>query len=275
MLLRLSSAVAASFLLASAAVADTTAPANEGEHLTKSSAAFESSYEAAMAKLAGSGLEDSLKTPKLGAVSNDELKRLTKLIKSETPIAGVSKGDAKLSYDIILQPGHYGRLKGKTGASGKVVSERALNSYFVAQIAKQLRADGHKVLVVPADGVTRGLKAKIFLAIHADGSPRACSTGPSLGYAGDADMFSMHAIGQGLAHAFGYDYGDFRKDNYTAGESDYYMFKRMNTSMLKGILEVGEVTCDKSEQQLIASSKEITFNVASALSFLAKLQAAD
>jgi N-acetylmuramoyl-L-alanine amidase len=269
---RLSIAALALTVWAGAATANPAAEPDDGTHLARSSTSFDASYDAAVAKLAGSGLEETLKVPKLGAVSNDELKLLTQQIKKETPIPGVSKGDIKLSYDIILQPGHYGRLKGKTGASGKVVSERAINNYFVTQIAKHLTAEGLKVLVVPADGVARGLKAKIFLAIHADGSERGCTAGPSLGYDDQEDMFPMHAIGQGLAHAFGYDYADFRKDNYTVGLAEYYMFKRVNTTMLKGILEVGEVTCEKSEQQLIASSKEITFNVASALSYLAKLQ---
>jgi hypothetical protein len=85
----------------------------------------------------------------------------------------------------------------------------------------------------------------------------------------------MHAIGTGLAHAFGYDYSDFRKDNFTVNEAKYYMFQRVEAPMLKGLLEVGEVTCAKSEDRLITSSREITNNVAAALSYLARLEAAN
>jgi N-acetylmuramoyl-L-alanine amidase len=226
-----------------------------------------------MTKLSGKGFEDTLKNPVIGAIASSEVAKLTKTIRAEKPIAGVSRGDASVAYDVILQPGHYGRKKGATGASGAKISERALNAHIVRQIAEQLAGKGLKVLVVPADGVQKGLKAKIFLAIHSDGSPKSCSTGPSLGYEDSHDVLSMHAIGAGLAHAFGYDYADFRKDNFTVNESKYYMFHRVNTTMLKGLLEVGEVTCARSEAKLISSSREISSNVAAALFFVTQLQA--
>jgi hypothetical protein len=255
-----------------AARADTADATDDGTHLATSSKAFSDSYEAAMAKLSSDGFEKTLKTPGFGAMANMDVSSITRDIRAEKPIAGVSAGDPAMQYDVILQPGHYGRKKGRTGASGAVVSERALNAHFVSEIAKQLSAGGLKVLVVPADGVKKSLNAKIFLAIHADGSAKACSTGPSLAYEHSSDLLSIHAIGAGLAHAFGYAYEDFRKDNYTADEHKYYMFRRVNTTMLKGLLEVGEVTCARSETRLITASREISFNVASALAFLVHLK---
>ena len=261
--------------VAGPALADTTDGPDDGTHITTNSQAFSDSYDAAVAKLAQSGFEATLENPSFGAMASGDIARITALIKAEKPIAGVSAGDPSLTYDVILQPGHYGRKTGKTGASGAKISERALAAHIVGGMASQLRAAGLKVLVVAADGSKRGLRAKIFLAVHADGSPKACTTGPSLGYAANSNPFAMHAIGMGLAHAFGYDYDKFRKDNFTNNEAGYYMFHRVSTTVLTGLLEVGEITCAKSENRLISSSRQITKNVAGALAYLARLEAGE
>jgi N-acetylmuramoyl-L-alanine amidase len=262
-------------LITGSAIADNADGPDDGTHLSTSSQAFADSYESSMAKFAQSGFEATLETPGFGAMASGDIAKVTALIKAEKPIAGVSAGDPSLTYDVILQPGHYGRKKGKTGASGAKISERALAAHIVGGMASQLRAAGLKVLVVPADGSKRGLKAKIFLAVHADGSTKKCATGPSLGYAANSNPFAMHAIGMGLAHAFGYDYDKFRKDNFTNDEASYYMFHRVSTTVLTGLLEVGEITCAKSESRLISSSRQITKNVAGALAYLARLEAGE
>ena len=82
----------------------------------------------------------------------------------------------------------------------------------------------------------------------------------------------MHAIGFGLARAYGYDYGDFRKDNFTVDEHHYYMFDKVSAPVLTGLLEVGELTCEASEQKLIGSANAISNNVASAIVYIAQTE---
>jgi len=144
-------------------------------------------------------------------------------------------------------------------------------------IAQSLRSDGDSVLVISADNYLLptsrnaafdGLRAKVFLAIHADGSVRPCSTGPSLGYQSDSSLLAMHTVGLGLAYALGYNYSDFNRDNFTANEARYYMFKQVEADRLAGLLEVGELTCPASEKQLITSSKLIGLNIARAVNFI-------
>ncbi len=270
MIRRLACAVSvAAFSFAAVAVADD--EVDDAAHLTKSSEAFEAGADAAMVELS-KGFADNLETRGLGALSDGEVKAAVATIKKEIPIEGISVGKAGDSYDIILQPGHYGRKKGFTGATGARVAERALTAHLVKGIAQELSDSGLRVLIVPADGVTRGLKTKIFLSIHADGAAKKCATGPSLAYESDRSLLAMHAIGLSLATAFGYKYKDFRKDGYTTNSAEYYMFKKIEASHLEGLLEVGEITCPKSEDRLLATSKELAYNIAHALKFIAGLK---
>lgn len=70
----------------------------------------------------------------------------------------LGRGDAKIKYDVILQPGHYGRTKetgGNLGTGGAVVSEQKLAAYIVAQTSEYLKAEKVNVLVVPADDLEK------------------------------------------------------------------------------------------------------------------------
>ncbi len=78
----------------------------------------------------------------------------------------------------------------------------------------------------------------------------------------------MNFVGLGLADALGYDYADFRKANFTTNEANYYMFSLVHAVRLTGILEVGELTCDRSERELIGSSHAVGNNVARAIDFI-------
>jgi hypothetical protein len=133
-----------------------------------------------------------------------------------------------------------------------------------------LRTTGLKVLVVPADPKVQGvLTARVFLAVHADGSTTPCSGKPSLGYSANSSPLAMHAVGWALSQALGYSYRDFHHDNFTANEASYYMFRQVRATSLSGILEIGELTCDKEEKMLITSADEISANVSRALVFVA------
>jgi hypothetical protein len=49
------------------------------------------------------------------------------------------------------------------------------------------------------------------------------------------------------------------------------MFRVAKTDRLKGLLEVGELTCEDKEKELIRSSELIGDNVAAALKFIVQL----
>jgi hypothetical protein len=91
---------------------------------------------------------------------------------------------------------------------------------------------------------------------------------PSLEYQRPATALTMNFIGLGWADALGYDYSSFRKANYTTNEADYCMFHQVRAMSLTGLIEVGELTCEKSERELITSSHAVGANVASAIDFI-------
>lgn len=253
---------------------------NDPEHprIPTSSQEFIQGTPQALKLLGSSDFEQGLETPSLGASAEQDFQRLVVAINAKHPIPNVSVGDPTREYDVILQPGHYQRTSGRTGTQGKYVSEQALVAYLTTTIASSLRRTGESVLIVSADNYVKatregttfhGLHGKVFLAIHADGSPRPCSTGPSLGYQGPTTALTMNFIALGLGDALGYDYASFRR-NFTANEADYYMFREVMTQQLKGLLEVGELTCADSERQLILSSDAVGNNVARAIDFIVK-----
>jgi hypothetical protein len=159
------------------------------------------------------------------------------------------------------------------GTQGKLVSERALVAYVTDVVARRLREDGLSVLIVSADKYPRPIPdAKVFLAIHTEGSKNPCRAKASLAYHSTTSPLAMHAVGWALSSALGYRYRDFERDNYTPDERDYYMFRVVKADRLVGLLELGELTCDDKEKQLISSSELIGNNIASALKYIAQMQ---
>lgn len=246
--------------------------AQEEAHPAQSSSAYLDSFHDALKELSKRRFGAGLEGPPLGAAPPEaDVDRLASEIEKETPLPGVSKNVAGGNYDVILQPGHYLRPPepGNRGTTGHRVSERALVAYTVGPIAQALRAQGLKVLVIPADPKIQGnLTAAAFLAVHADGSSTPCHGKLSLGYSASTSPMAMHAIGWAMAQSFGAKYTDFFPDNVTVNESNYYMFRRLNGSALTGILEIGELTCPGTEEKLIANSAEISANLARALLFV-------
>lgn len=254
---------------------------DEETSFDKSSPEFLATARESYEFLRQKSLIGSLSSPTLGSKTQDEFDKLFKTIAAETPLAPVGVGVATETYDIVIQPGHYGRKTGATGASGKVaaktISERALVAFVAGQAADQLRKKGHKVLLISADEYLRdnkstpaweGISAKNFIAIHADGSPTPCKTGPSLGYAEGTSPHAMHAIAVGMSQALGYSYADFLKDNFTAAEAKYYMFRHIKGDGLKGLLEIGEITCEADAKLMIENSELLAKNIAYSIDFL-------
>jgi hypothetical protein len=212
--------------------------------------------------------DSGLALSSLGAAATKYANAL-KAIQTTWDTLGNDPGKSGEMYDVILQAGHYKREYGAMGTRGKDVTEQQLAAYVVKGIAEDLRKSGNmKVLVLSADEYNPNLRSKLFLAIHADGSAQPCSTGPSLSYQKDSSALAMHAIGWGLSQALGYAYENFRKDRYTADAANYYMFSRVDAPVMKGVLEVGELTCRPSEVRLIMAADGIAANVARAITFV-------
>ncbi len=189
----------------------------------------------------------------------------------------MATGDFNVVYDVILQPGHYLRPPGAVGTAGERVSERALVAFITRMVASKLKSRGHNVLVISADHYLiddektphyEGLTAKAFLSIHADGSVKPCKSGPSLGYREKSAMPAMHQLALAVAIALGYSYRDYENDNFTVNLSNYYMLRKLKTKVVSGILEVGELTCPKSEKAMIEASEDLAANIATALHFI-------
>lgn len=229
---------------------------------------LEATYKADIKKLQAMKFQDGLVSGSLGAVSKDAYSAALKSIKTQWNTLKNSPGDSNTTYDAIIQAGHYKRITNLTGASGEAVTEQQLVAYIVKGVAEKLRASGKNVLVLSADEYAAGLKGRIFLAIHADGSKPPCKTGPSLSYQTNSSTLAMHAIGWGLSQALGYKFDEFKKDGYTANAAKYYMYSRVHAPVMKGLLEVGDISCPPVEGRLIVSADGISNNVARAIAFV-------
>jgi N-acetylmuramoyl-L-alanine amidase len=253
---------------------------DEPEHpqITVASDEFLKSLSSSLETLRKADFENGLETPGLGSMSEGDFEKLVNEIRKETPIREISEGERGVKYDVILQPGHYGRQTGRVGTTGKWVSERALAAYITNLLAQRLRSYGDSVLVISADqyihpssnGSFDGLRSKVFLAIHLEGSEIRCHGKASIGYPKGSLPFPMHTVGLSLADALGYNYTDFAHDNFTPNEASYYMFSQVRADRLTGLLEVGELTCPDKEKQIISSSNAIGQNIAYALNYLVK-----
>ena len=158
-------------------------------------------------------------------------------IKAKFDIPNLGPGDPHKNYQVILQPGHFGRTSGRTGGAGANVTEQELVAFIVAKTAAYLITNHIDVLTIPADNFDKtGLHGDIFLAVHADTAKKPCATGPSLGYAKGSSLLGMHSIGFALATSMGQTYADFKKDNFTVGEHEYYAFKFITTKGYGGLL---------------------------------------
>lgn len=247
----------------------TQAAENEETHPTRNSDEFDKTASVDLNELIKGGFQDGLISRSLGAASTDDYKvALGSILKEWNSLAN-ELGDSNELYDVILQAGHYRRYKGNTGASGNDVTEQQLAAYIVKRISDILNKSGKmKVLVLSADEYNANLRSRVFLAVHADGSEKKCTTGPSLSYQKNSSTLAMHAIGWGLSQALGYKYEQFRKDGFTVDAAHYYMYSKVDAPVMKGLLEVGEITCQEMESRLVLGADGIATNVARAITFV-------
>ena len=253
---------------------------------TGSSEEFVSSLESSVSRLDEEGYFERLELPGFGSrFTEQDVQRLILDIQNLgiTPPteAYYGLGDSTVTYDIVLQPGHFLRERccnNKTGSSGMIdgntIYEQDYAAYVSLEIAKILSARGRDILVIPADEgqFSSPLRAKIFLAIHLDGSQVECSVSSSLGYGSKDDVLGAHTIGLALATALGIDYSDFTEDNYTANLSDYYTFKHVHTDIFEAVLELAELSCPRQAYEVLLSSPRIIRNMSEAIDSILKMK---
>jgi len=119
--------------------------------------------------------------------------------------------------DLLLQLGHIGRKTGYIGAEGEQKFTQALGD----AMEPLLKGSGLKYRIMGADNWLKPEpnKAKIFLALHYDGSVKKTANGYSMGY----KPYSDQAFKEMLAVSYGKLCGfRRRKDNYTKNLRRYY-----------------------------------------------------
>lgn len=104
------------FLLIQTQIAPAVAQDDEGKVIAKTTDEFNSLEPSAEEKLAKMGFFSQLQPFALSARQATAAD-----IKGAVSIPNLGRGDPKIRYDVILQPGHYGRTSGKTGGEGKQV----------------------------------------------------------------------------------------------------------------------------------------------------------
>ncbi len=123
-------------------------------------------------------------------------------------------------YDIIVQLGHIGRIKGATGAYREQEFTQALGD----AIEPLLKRSGLNFRIMGADDwlKVKPNEAKIFFSLHGDGSKNKKAGGYSLGFKPDSD----EKFKEELAVSYGELCGLRRRsDNYTAGLRKYYSWR--------------------------------------------------
>ncbi|MGO8045255.1 hypothetical protein ACC713_20370 [Rhizobium johnstonii] len=215
-------------------------------------------------------LGGDLKKPSAVAFSPADVRGWADKAKKAHANLQTEAGQVEISYDIVIQAGHYARKTGRTGGQGKYVIEQDMSAWVGKMLFDNLKARGYEALLVDADHYTKGMKPRIFLALHTDSSTLPCKLGPSIGYDSVSDAKGMHGIALALALTMGVDPTAFMKDSYTKGLESYYAFTDMNPSEFEGVLEMAELTCLKQEEKLLSRAEVLANNLAVAVVFALK-----
>ena len=206
------------------------------------------------------------------STQNDLIADAVKRAKDAYAHPPVKQGDLNVSYDVIIQMGHYKRTTGRTGTAGRRVSEQEMGAYVGTKLIEQLGqlTVDHKpirTVLIGADDFKPNLNTKIFVALHCDSAEPKCKTGPSLGYSGTADAPGMNSLAVALALTLGLNAEEFMRDNFTKDLQGYYAFHKVNASKFKGVLEMSELTCPAEEDRLLLRADDLAANLAVALQF--------
>lgn len=225
-----------------------------------------------LSTILSSNLLSSFVSPPALAFSPSDGKFWSDKAKEAHRAAPVLRGDAAQNYDVIIQIGHYPRTKGRTGGQGKYVNEQQMAALVSVGIVQQLasaKVNGKPIsaLLIGADDFTKGLKSRIFLALHTDSAARPCSVGPSVGYQKVGDAKGMHGIALALAITLDISPSKFMADNYTEGLKNYYSYSQFKTTDFIGLLEMSELTCPAQEEALLTRAAVLSKNLATAIEF--------
>ncbi|MBY2914155.1 N-acetylmuramoyl-L-alanine amidase [Rhizobium leguminosarum] len=215
-------------------------------------------------------LSDDLRKPSSTAFSPADVRAWVDKAKSAYGNLRTENGQVDISYDIVIQAGHYKRSQGRTGGEGRHVIEQDMSAWVGKMLSENLKARGYKALLIDADHYAKGMKPRIFLALHTDSSALPCRLGPSVGYDSVSDSDGMHAIALALALTMAADPTEFMKDSYTSGLKSYYAFADMNVSEFEGVLEMAELSCPPDEEKLLSRAEVLADNLAVAVVFALK-----
>jgi hypothetical protein len=154
-----------------------------------------------------------------GAWSPDKnyVKNLIKIVKKINNL-GIPQID---EFDLIIQMGHIGRIKGYIGTVGEQAFTRALGT----SLFKKFQNSEHKVRLMGADNfyLPEPNKTRLFFSIHADGNQNRDMRGISIGYPIPSNPAFAQAIKEEYIKLTGFG---AKKDNYTKGLERYYAWRR-------------------------------------------------
>jgi len=159
-------------------------------------------------------------------------------------------------YDVVIQAGHEGRVRGNTGAESSRYREEAWNIQVADEVARRLKAWDIDVLRLPAK--LHFTRAKIAVSIHFDGASTPCASGASVGYP-NSDSQAFATRWKKLYGA----YFPFRwhEDNFTPNLRNYYGYYWIDAGKFL-LLELGEITCDRQTTWLKPRLKKIAHLIA-------------
>jgi hypothetical protein len=151
--------------------------------------------------------------------------------------------------DVVVQAGHQGRPAScapnhvhacNIGASSADGNEREIvwTPIVADAAAAALRAAGYRVARRPADYPAHD-RARVFLAVHFDGSEAPCASGTSVGFPATTSPAFVAMWRSRYDRTFPFkDVGT----NISTNEEHYYGFRKADAPQ-KLLIEYGEITC--------------------------------
>ena len=169
-------------------------------------------------------------------------------IKSSSIVSELEKDD---KLDLLVQMGHVGRKKGATGAFREIEFTQKLGN----AMGLLLKGSGLKYRIMGADNWLKPEpnKAKIFMALHYDGSTNKNARGFSCGYKLGTNQRFKDTMAMSYKEFSGFNQ---RPDNYTIGLKNYYGYKHVD-AMWYLVLEHGFGSNDIEREWMFANIDRI------------------
>lgn len=202
----------------------------------------------------------------LGAIEGE----IESILESKEEIRPYIESEPAGFYRVALQAGHLFRDTGATGSQGKFFSEQDIAAYIVKRVHDYLANYGIGVVLLDGDPkIEENISVDVFISIHADASSIPCTSGPSFGYPSSVERSNgVDAIASALAISYDYKVTDFLRDNYTSHLRNYYLFRKVESSTLSAVLEIGDLGCPEQELNMAENSQLFARNLASAIKYL-------